>query len=64
VLGNAIRRIAQATRRGNTVSDANVSAAANVGERGSARTSVRAQTTRIVQRDGATPKETHDERGT
>jgi len=46
------------------VSDANVSAAANVGERGSARTSVRAQTTRIVQRDGATPKETHDERGT
>ncbi len=61
MLGNAIRRIAEATRRGNAASDANVSVAANVGEPGSARTSVRTQTTRIVQRDGVTREETHNE---
>jgi hypothetical protein len=46
------------------VSDANVSVAATGGEPGSARASVRTQTTRIVQRDGVTRQETHDERGT
>ena len=67
MLGNAIRRIAEAARRGNTAGDTNVAVAANVDEPGTTRTSVRTQTTRTVQRDAETRHESQSttrERGT